>query len=115
MVVTVDIDNTLVQMEVDTETTLSLMSYTTFSTLWPQSNTHHPELKPSGTKLCTYTREEITVKRKADVTVRYQEQEKSLAIMIVEGDGPTLLGRDLVAEHQVGLHISQQHHMRQLQ
>lgn len=51
MVVTVDIDNTQVQMEVDTEAKLSLMSYTTFSTLWPQSNTHHPELKPSGTKL----------------------------------------------------------------
>ena len=44
--------------------------------------------------LCTYTGENITVKCSLDVKVSYKYQEAKLTLTIVDGAGPTLLGRD---------------------
>lgn len=45
-------------------------------------------------KLRTYTGEQITVMRAIEVPVKYGNQAADLQLMIVEGEGPTLMGRD---------------------
>ena len=55
-----------------------------------------PEVKANKAKLRTYTGEEIAVKGAVDVKVKYRDQEDNLTITIVDGDGPTLLGRNLL-------------------
>ena len=92
LMVTVEMDNTPVKMEVDTGAALSIMSYSTFSSTWPTDST--PEVKPTRAKLRTYTGEAITVRGDVDVTVKYGDQEEDLTLVIMDGDGPTLLGRD---------------------
>ena len=81
-----------IMMEVDTGATPSIISYSTFLASWPKR--HQPELKSLEAKLQTYTVEEIAVTGASDVTVKYHNQEVNLLIMVVGGDGPTLLGRD---------------------
>ena len=88
LMVTVTIQETPVQMEVNTAATLSLISHSTLSSLLPEA-----ELKPSIAKLRTYTGEEIRVKGVIEVKVKYGQQTKDLTLTIVDGNGPTLLGR----------------------
>ena len=92
MTVTVSINGAPIKMEVDTEATLSIMSYSTFLATWPKS--HQPELKSSKAKLPTYTGEEIAVTGASDVRVKYHNQEVNLIITVVGGDRPNLLARD---------------------
>ena len=79
-------------MEVDTGASLSVMSYSTFLSTWPEYRT--VDLKHSEARLRNYTGEKIAVKGAIDVEVTYQKQEANLTLTIVDGEGPTLLGRD---------------------
>ena len=81
--VTVEIAQAPVQVEVDTGATLSIMSYATFSSTWPQDRA--PKLMPSRAKLRTYTGEEVAIKGAAEVTVAYEGQEAKVTLTIVEG------------------------------
>ena len=92
MTVVVNINETPVKMEVDTGATLSIMSYSTLLSTWPKD--HAPELKFSEAKLRTYTGEKIAVKGALDVEVKHRNQEAQLTLTVVEGNGPTILGRD---------------------
>lgn len=47
--VTIEIEGIPVKMEVDTGATLSIMSYSTLSSTWPEALT--PEIKPTQAKL----------------------------------------------------------------
>lgn len=89
MTVTVLIEDVPVHMEVDTGASLSLMSYSTLSTVLPKV-----KLKSHLTKLRTYTGEEIVVKGAIDVNVKYGDQTTELKLIIVNRNGPTHLGRD---------------------
>ncbi len=80
-----------VQMEVDTGATVSLMSCSTFLATWPERTI---QLEASEAKLRTYTGEKIATKGSLRVTVSYQGQSAQFLLTIVEGEGPTLLGRD---------------------
>ena len=90
--VTIVIEGTPVQMEVDTRATLSLMNFSTFTSTWPEASA--PVIQPTRARLRTYTGEEIVVKGAIDVKVKYREQEADLTLTIVERNGPTLMGRD---------------------
>ena len=92
MSVSVNLDNTPVVMEVDTGATFSIMSYSTFRSTWPRDRTE--DLKEAKARLRTYTGEKITVKGSLDVKVSYENQKAELTLTIVDGAGPTLLGRD---------------------
>ena len=92
MTVTVNLDNTPVVMEVDTVATLSIMSYSTFRSTWPRDRT--ADLKDAEARLRTYTGEKITEKGALDMKVSYENQKAELTLTIVDGAGPTLLGRD---------------------
>ena len=51
-------------------------------------------LRQSDLLLKTYTGEPLPVIGELNVQVRYEEQENDLALTVVAGDGPSLLGRD---------------------
>ena len=59
MVVTMQLNQAPLGMEVDTGATASLISEHTYKSLWPAEKA--PALQPSEVKLCTYTGEELQV------------------------------------------------------
>ena len=83
-------------MDIDTGAAVSLISETVYKRLLQTGGTI--AMGPSNTKLRTYTGEHIVVLGKATVTVKYKEQTKQLPLHIVGGNGPSLMGRDWLAE-----------------
>ena len=83
-------------MEIDTGASVSLMSKTVFDKL--QSLVTLPALKTEQIKLCTYTGEEINVLGSTTVTAQSGDHSTTLHLLIVEGDGPSLIGRDWLTE-----------------
>jgi len=89
--VEVSIQDTPVEMEVDTGATLSIMSHATY---YPpgqryRSNTHvNPSQAPHLHRRTNHCDGAI------EVPVKYGDQAADLQLMIVEGEGPTLMGRD---------------------
>ena len=79
----------MVEMELDTGASVSLMSEATFRQLWPQE-----KLAPSQCRLCSYSKEPIPVLGSFEVVVSYKDQQATLPLIVVEGEGPTLLGRN---------------------
>ena len=51
-------------------------------------------MQPTAVKLCTYSGEQLTVKGVVSVTVQYNGQSESLSLIVANGRGPSLLGRD---------------------
>ena len=78
-------------MEVDTGATLSIIGHKTYQQLWTKNA---PPLKPIQAHLRTYTGEAIKTLGEVDVEVNLDKQTKQLILLIVDGDGPTLLGWD---------------------
>ena len=92
VVVTLRLDDREIDMEVDTGAAVSLISATTYQTLWAEDRA--PELFASSVKLRTYTREVIEVLGAIEVDVRYMDLQERLRLLVVAGDGPSLFGRD---------------------
>ena len=86
-------------MEIDTGAAVSLISEKTYKTQW--SPQFQPTLKASNVRLHTYTKESIEVLGSIPVEVTYKRQKKSLSLLVVAGEGPSLLGRDWLAELQL--------------
>ena len=87
--VSVILDGKSTIMEVDTGASVSLMSNSQFTSLFPEA-----KLCPSNVCLKTYTSEAVTVLGEAMIEVQYQEQVKSLPLVVVQGSGPALFGRN---------------------
>ena len=85
----VQIDDCDILMEVDTGASVSIMAESTYQKLWPTK-----ELGVSGIKLQTYSREPLPVVGTRDVQVMYEGQRAKLPLVVVKGNGPTLLGRN---------------------
>ena len=90
--VTVQIQGKPVQMEIDTGATFSVMSESTFKSLWKGESA--PPVRDSVAKLCTFTGESITVVGEVEVDVEYGGQCRKMNLVIVQGHGPSLFGRD---------------------
>ena len=97
--VRVEVEGAPLWMEIDTGAALSLISKTTYSQLWPEGRA--PTLEKSPIRLCTYTGEELKLVGKAVVKVCVDNQEEVLDLLVVEGSGPSLLGRDWLSEIQL--------------
>ena len=67
------------------------MSEETFKETW--RHTDLPSLKPINMKLETCTGDPVKVTGATHVRVRYQQQTKKLPLIVVKGDGPSLLGQ----------------------
>ena len=80
-----------VPMEVDTGASFSVMSKATYQKVWTEDR---PPLLPTTTKLKTYTGEQLNVLGYIQVQVQYEQQIEDLSLLIVDGTGPTLMGRD---------------------
>ena len=88
-VITVDVEGQSLEMEVDTGASLSLISVETHRRLLS-----HKQLKESHVKAYTYSGQPIQVMGTLDVDVCYDGQQALLPLAVVQGDGPSLLGRD---------------------
>ena len=88
--ITVDmlVNDVSVQMEVDTGAALSIMSQEQQEQIFPSAHLHK-----SNVVLRTYSAEQLKVVGEMLVHVQYGGQKQDLSSLIVQGDGPTLLGR----------------------
>ena len=77
-----------VRMELDTGAPVSLMSWTKFNSLFPDHS-----LQSYNLPMQTYLGEPINVRGQAQVEVQYEQQRVKLPLVIVDGNGPTLFGR----------------------
>ena len=87
--ITVDVDNYALPMELDTGASLSIISETVYKNL-PSA----PKLQSTSAQLKTYTGEPIKVLGCISVKVCHNAQEKCLPLIVVSGEGPSLLGRN---------------------
>ena len=79
-----------VNFELDTGTTVTIMSEDAFRSLFP-----HLHLKPTNLELKTYTGQSMDILGEASVQVGYrQQQPQDLTLVVVGGSSPTLLGRN---------------------
>ena len=83
------VEQETLEMEIDTGADVSIISETTY-----QQRLSHIQLQPSTVRLTTYTKEVIPVKGQIPVHVRYGEHSFDLTLIVVAGDGPSLLGRN---------------------
>ena len=83
-------------MEIDTGAEVSIISEATRKLLFPK-------LKPTKSKvvLKTYTNEVVSVVGELSVQVQYGEQTKQMKLLVVSGNGPSLLGRNWLTEIQL--------------
>ena len=93
--VSVLVNKQKVDMEVDTGAARTIISEHTFNEIQKMRKL---ELKTSDIILNSYSGHEIKVLGTCDVEVVYQDVQKPLTILVVEGQGPSLLGRDWLLE-----------------
>ena len=89
LTVLVNINDQSVKMEIDTGSAVSIISESLFSSVFKTAN-----LQETETKLCTYSGEQLPVKGKFTCEVCYKGQTFTLPLIVLAGEGPTLLGRD---------------------
>ncbi len=89
MVVTVQLNSEDFPMEVDTGASLSITSEAKLP-----SELKGVDLKPTTVKLYTYTGESIPILGSLEVRVDYHAQSETLPLIVVKGQGPSLLGRN---------------------
>ena len=89
-------------MEIDTGASVSIASLHTFESLREGESTL--ELREPNVRLQTYTGESIKVCGHTEVQVTHNGQTRSLPLVITQGDGPTLLGRNWLEALQLDWH-----------
>jgi len=87
--VEVRVDNCPVEMEIDTRAGLSLVTEATFRKTWTDRS-----MEPSKVRLCSYSGEPIPVAGEVIITVSYKQQQAKVPLVIVQGVGPSLFGRN---------------------
>ena len=86
---TVYIEGNPALMELDTGASVSILSSSTWTRLFPGR-----ELKRTNTVLKTFSGEQLQPIGSADVKVQYKSQSVILPILVLEGEGPDLFGRN---------------------
>ena len=89
IVVTLEVNGVQLPMEVDTGAAVSVISSTTRDKFFPKCS-----LRSTTTVLTTYTGEQMQLAGEMTVEVSYGDQGGHLPLYVVEGDGPSLMGRD---------------------
>ena len=108
-VVTVQINGTKLTMEVDSGTSLTPISKSTFDKLWDAQEALN--LQSTTSKLRTYTGKNIEVLGVVNVNVSFPEQNQELQLLVVTGDGPSLLGSDWLSK--IHLNCAELYHTQQ--
>lgn len=89
VVVNVSINDKSVLMEVDTGSAVTVMSEKLYNKMFPEV-----KLQRSSSILFTYSKEQLKLIGEVKVTVKYGRKTHNLPVQIIEGNGPTLMGRD---------------------
>lgn len=89
IMVEVRVNDVNLLMEVNTGAPLSTISQKQKEQLFPSAPLHM-----SGVALRTYSSEQLTVVGEMSAHMHYGTQVQDLPLLVVEGDGPTLLGRN---------------------
>ena len=90
--VTVTIDHSPVNMEIDTGASRSIMWEDMFTSQNPQGEV--VEITPVSTKLKIYTSEFVPVIGSANVFLEYDDASHALPLLVAKDKGPALFGRD---------------------
>ncbi len=80
----------------DTGAYVSVISDRTYQQTW--ATDRRPKLEPTEASLRTYTGQQVKVLGAIFVSCSYRDQHKRLRLLVVTGNGPTLLGRDWLGE-----------------
>ena len=96
--VPMEINKASLEMEVDTGAAASVISEVTYKTLWKEKCSERPPLKHTNALFRTYTGERLRILGRISVQVRYQKQEATRGLLVIGGDGPSLLGRDWIGK-----------------
>ncbi|KAF0312266.1 uncharacterized protein FJT64_016994 [Amphibalanus amphitrite] len=91
LLVDLTLDGQPVKMEVDTGAAVSVCSVADFDRLWPDRG---PVLQPCSVQLKTYSEEPIAVLGQVEVDIDYAGQSARLPLVVVDGSGPCLFGRN---------------------
>ena len=100
--VTVEINSTTLNMEVDTGASRSLVGETTYNQL--KTQTDLPPLQSTTAELRTYTGEKIPILGILNIPVCYHNQRVTVELLVVKGDGPSLMGRDWLQQITLDWH-----------
>jgi len=87
--VTVWLNGQKLEMEVDTGAAFMVISEATRQAVFPNQTLH-----PSDLVLKTYTDEHVKVKGTLNMRVTYGNQKQKLVLVVVEGNGTSLLSRN---------------------
>ena len=90
LVVEMIINGQTLSMEVDTGSAVTLVSEHTFKSKWPNTS-----LQSSSVKLKTYSNEQLRVVGQFEAEIKYSDQ------IVVEGNGPSLFGRDWLLQFRL--------------
>ena len=107
------------EMEVDTGAAASVISEKTYWALWPKQR--RPLLQDTSILLRTYTGEQLKVKGQVSVAVCYGGTTMSLNLLVVAGSGPSLMGRDWLYKlkpnlgiFHTSIHVGMDNHIQKL-
>ena len=84
-----EINGKILNMEVDTGAAVSIILQITCQKLLSKV-----PLRPGSLHLCTYTGEPIGVEGELITPVKYGSQTKELGLIVIQGDDPSLFGRN---------------------
>ena len=91
-----EVNGVPLEMELDTGASVSIVTETTWKDRFPGV-----QLENTGIQLKTYTGEELRVLGQIQVHVKYENQEHQLPLLVVEGEGPPLFGRNWLRKIQL--------------
>ena len=83
LMVTVKVNDKDLQMEVDPGVSASFISEEVYGRLWKREDA--PSLRPTTVTLHTYTGEKLALLGSITVDVQYQEQRRTLSLLVVAG------------------------------
>ena len=110
-VVKLRVNNCTISMELDTGASVSIMSEHTFQGLWPGRS-----LLSTDLKLRSYSKEPIVVLGCCYVNIGYKGQTaNNVLLVVVEGSGPSLLGRNWLSRIQLDWKLIHSVHIDGLQ
>ena len=99
IIVSLSLNGQKLDMEVDTGAAFSVISEATKQALFRNKTLHSSNLV-----LKTYTDECMKVEGTLNVTVKYGNQTRKLMLVVVKGNGPSLLGRNWLKHIQLDWH-----------
>ena len=91
------IEDSLVQMEIDTGASVSLISLQTYDTLWSNKN-NKPDLEECTDVFKTYTGEAVPALGKLNVNVTVNDQQMILLLYVAPSKDPNPLGRNWLGQ-----------------